>query len=655
MISEKLASLFQTDPSAPAQLAVRQGVVQSWDADTGENSIQIAGGTIVNIPSLTAESAELVAGDVVAVLSSGDQALVLGKVTTPGDPGTVPSWTVDISALEAKFPVTTPDIAAAAVTTPKISTAAVTSQTTEFRPGGGMLSNLIPDPEFIDPAWRAQRPAADGWSTWTFGQVPQLAPAALAGYTFGPKVTGTSVAPGGDLIKGSFDVLMTVNTALVATDVLFTSATAGVTGSRVYQAHLNASRDQANLTAEVEWLTSGMVSISTSPVVGSSSPVAVTSPSNAAFARIRFKATGAVPTGSLTANDVALYLGGAGIEPGDWTAAIDFAPSYVGADEIILARNLPISRVQDYYGDLTGFAVNAEAYFLLRQYDANDDLTDGFTSGGPTVTAQPTPAWKGDSGPITAVLKNTVRADLILHAAPITPGQAGRIEFTQPILALTGFTSRDGARRAIHSPKQLQMAGENVAVYIDSDDGLASIHAPVISLGDGTGPGTLAITGNDVTNADVSSLTNTFPTFPYYYAYLNANQSIPTAGTAAKVTGWVADGSPTNSEITHSSGNFTVPRDGRYRLRAQAWWAAVASPTGVRTAQWVKNPTTLIASHTVPGNSATVPMPVYVEKTVRLVAGDQVFLQVIQGQASPHNLIGTTPDITYAQIEWVGP
>lgn len=142
---------------------------------------------------------------------------------------------------------------------------------------------------------------------------------------------------------------------------------------------------------------------------------------------------------------------------------------------------------------------------------------------------------------------------------------------------------------------------------------------------------------------------------PYWYGYLTTSQAIPTSGTPAKVTGWSADGSPNSSGITHSSGNFTVPRAGRYRLRAQAWWAAVASPTGPRTAQWILSPSTTLASHTVPGNSATQPMPVYVEKTVRLSASDQVFVQVIQGQANGHNLIGSTPDITYVQLEWVGP
>lgn len=131
MTSSHLGSLFQPDPSAPPNIAVRQGVVQAWDTNTGENSVQIAGGTVVNIPSLTAEAAELVAGDVVAVLTSGDTALVLGKVTTPGDPGTVPTWNADLQALA---PLT--DLAAVTTGT-TITGATVESSTT----GVGVVVN----------------------------------------------------------------------------------------------------------------------------------------------------------------------------------------------------------------------------------------------------------------------------------------------------------------------------------------------------------------------------------------------------------------------------------------------------------------------------------------------------------------------------------
>ncbi|GAA2817536.1 alanine-zipper protein [Kribbella solani] len=78
---------------------IRQGTVESWDGATGNNVLRVAGGQLLNVPSLTAESASLQAGDVVNLLSAGNKWFLLGKVTTPGDPGTVPTWTADISAL----------------------------------------------------------------------------------------------------------------------------------------------------------------------------------------------------------------------------------------------------------------------------------------------------------------------------------------------------------------------------------------------------------------------------------------------------------------------------------------------------------------------------------------------------------------------------
>jgi hypothetical protein len=99
LINDNIGALFQEDPSAPPAMALRQGVVQSWNTSTGENTIQVAGATLVNIPALTAESATLKANDVVALLTTGDTWLVIGKVTVPGDPGTVPTWVGDITAL----------------------------------------------------------------------------------------------------------------------------------------------------------------------------------------------------------------------------------------------------------------------------------------------------------------------------------------------------------------------------------------------------------------------------------------------------------------------------------------------------------------------------------------------------------------------------
>jgi hypothetical protein len=111
--------------------------------------------------------------------------------------------------------------------------------------------------------------------------------------------------------------------------------------------------------------------------------------------------------------------------------------------------------------------------FILREYEANGDYTDSW--GDPGVSPLATPGWVGDSGPIFAVGPNTVSADLMLLAEPTVYGQPASAQITQPVLALTGFTSRDGNRSAVFSPEQLIMQGRDVSVYISSVDGLATL------------------------------------------------------------------------------------------------------------------------------------------------------------------------------------
>lgn len=97
-MTSDLTTLFQPGDD-PASIAIRQGVVESWDPDTAANTIRVAGGQLLNVPVLVGETVALAEGDVVALLTTGDRWFLLGKVTDPGDPGTVPTWTADITAL----------------------------------------------------------------------------------------------------------------------------------------------------------------------------------------------------------------------------------------------------------------------------------------------------------------------------------------------------------------------------------------------------------------------------------------------------------------------------------------------------------------------------------------------------------------------------
>lgn len=83
-ITDNLAPLF--DGGQPG-VRFRQGTVLSWNPATGENTIDLAGGTLTNVPVLnTAEAITLKAGHVVGLLGQGSAWFIIGRVTPPNDP-----------------------------------------------------------------------------------------------------------------------------------------------------------------------------------------------------------------------------------------------------------------------------------------------------------------------------------------------------------------------------------------------------------------------------------------------------------------------------------------------------------------------------------------------------------------------------------------
>lgn len=84
MITDNLATLF--DSGQPG-VRFRQGTILSWNSNTGENTIDLAGGTLTNVPILnTGEAVALKAGHVVGLLGQGSAWFVVGRVTPPNDP-----------------------------------------------------------------------------------------------------------------------------------------------------------------------------------------------------------------------------------------------------------------------------------------------------------------------------------------------------------------------------------------------------------------------------------------------------------------------------------------------------------------------------------------------------------------------------------------
>lgn len=65
----------------------RQGTVVAWDPNTGNNTIEVGGAVLNNVPILnTGEAIVLKAGHVVGMLTWLSSWFILGRITVPGDP-----------------------------------------------------------------------------------------------------------------------------------------------------------------------------------------------------------------------------------------------------------------------------------------------------------------------------------------------------------------------------------------------------------------------------------------------------------------------------------------------------------------------------------------------------------------------------------------
>lgn len=83
-IAADLSPLF-----APTGPGVRfgQGLITAWNSNTGENTVQWAGGELTNVPILnTGEAVALRAGHVVGMLGQGLTWFIIGRITPANDP-----------------------------------------------------------------------------------------------------------------------------------------------------------------------------------------------------------------------------------------------------------------------------------------------------------------------------------------------------------------------------------------------------------------------------------------------------------------------------------------------------------------------------------------------------------------------------------------
>ena len=126
MTSSDLAALFPgSDPATG--VTVRQGVIVAWDPSTGDNTVNVGGAQLTNLPFLIAESVVLAAGDVVQLQSQGGKLYIQGKVTDPGESNIVPQWPGDIANLND---VVVPAIQADVLTAQTTADTAITTANT---------------------------------------------------------------------------------------------------------------------------------------------------------------------------------------------------------------------------------------------------------------------------------------------------------------------------------------------------------------------------------------------------------------------------------------------------------------------------------------------------------------------------------------------
>lgn len=69
------------------EVGFRQGVIQSWNANTGQNVIAVGGTFLTDVAILnTGEAVALKAGHVVGLLTMAGSWFILGRITPPNDP-----------------------------------------------------------------------------------------------------------------------------------------------------------------------------------------------------------------------------------------------------------------------------------------------------------------------------------------------------------------------------------------------------------------------------------------------------------------------------------------------------------------------------------------------------------------------------------------
>ena len=153
---------------------------------------------------------------------------------------------------------------------------------------------------------------------------------------------------------------------------------------------------------------------------------------------------------------------------------------------------------------------------------------------------------------------------------------------------------------------------------------------------------TLAVSGTATKGGDAIAING-----PYYYGYMASD--LATSNDTNTLVTWTAESS---SGITHSSGVFTVPRAGQYKIYCQAYWD-VSSTTGGRLCQVYSGSTggSPIITGGTTGNAGRG-VGAVASKTVTLAASGQFRVLVAQNAGGSLAVKGGA-NLTYISIDFI--
>lgn len=86
--ADDLTDLFAPPPAGPSQpMYYRQGVIQTWNPVTLENTVAVAGTVLANLPVLgVAEAASFTPGARIGIMRVGETWAIIGRFVTPATP-----------------------------------------------------------------------------------------------------------------------------------------------------------------------------------------------------------------------------------------------------------------------------------------------------------------------------------------------------------------------------------------------------------------------------------------------------------------------------------------------------------------------------------------------------------------------------------------